>query len=267
MFVAALAHKYSFPHEPYHINIPGYGNERTWASALSDVFSFSDVQADVTEHLGVLGNTLSRRLRGRTAYHLTPGVSESAHLMYNSISSQSGGYQANTLNYNLHSVSGASDDDGSSSITTTAPSTKNRYGAFDAKAMSKSQEQLGHGGYGTNDGINIVKQSQKSKDYSPQYGVPKIVGNYFVQQDLPIVHQNPQTSAQSAARRISRSDDASLKSESTGQESAASGSLSAIQKSDSTSSDWRNTPTDEFMGIDVKGLEKDRINYKSDPRI
>lgn len=264
MFIAALAHKYSFPHEPYHINIPGYGNERTWANALTDVFSLSDVQEDVTEHLGVLGSSLSRRLRGRTAYNLTPGISESEHLMATSNQShnQLGGYQGS--NYNLNS---ASDSDGSNS-TATASTTKNRYGAFDAKGMSQSQE-LGHG-YGTNDGINIVKQSQNTKDYTPQYGVPKIVGNYFAQQELPIVHQQsqtPTTSSRYDARRSSRSEDAPSNSASTGPASVRSGPMSAVRKSDSMASDWLSTPTDEFMGIDVKGLEKDRINYKSDPRI
>lgn len=257
--MAALAHKYSFPHEPYHINIPGYGNERTWAGALTDVFSLSDVQQDVTEHLGVLGSSLSRRLRGRTAYHLTPGISESEHLMTSSTTSQLGYQGGSTTNYNLNS---ASDSDGS----TTTSTTKNRYGAFDAKVMSQSQE-FGHG-YGTSDGINIIKPPQKTKDYSPPYGVPKIVGNYLAQQELPIVHQHPQTSSTSA-RRSSRSDNATpSRSESAGHDSSStSGALSVIRKSDSMASDWLSTPTDEFMGIDVKGLEKDRINFKSDPRI
>lgn len=261
MFLAALAHKYSFPHDPYHINIPDYGNERTWASALIDVFSLSDVQQDVSEHFGVLGSSLSRRLRGRTAYHLTPGVSESEHLMSNSTTTQLGGYQGSTLNYNLNS---ASDSDGSDKTVST---TKNRYGAFDAKGMSQSQELSPVNA--SNDGINIVKQPQKSKDYSPQNGVPRIVGNYFAQQELPLVHQQSQTTAAAAdARRASRSDNSTpSQSGSAGLGSASSGPLAAIRKSDSMGSDWQNTPTDEFMGIDVKGPEKDRINYRSDPRI
>lgn len=259
MFMAALAHKYSFPHEPYHINIPGYGNERTWAGALSDVFSLSDVGHDVTEHLGVLGSSLSRRLRGRSAYHLTPGNSESEHLMLNSTTSQTGGYQGSTTTYNLNS---ASDSEGSTATASTT--TKNRYGAFDAKAMSQSQE-FGQGNR-TSGGINIVKPPQKTKDYSSQYGVPKIVGNFSAHQEMPIVHQHPQTSSTST-RRSSHSENTPSRSESAGHESTTSGPLSVIRKSDSMASDWLSTPTDEFMGIDVKGLEKDRINYKSDPRI
>lgn len=257
MLLAAVAHKYSFPHEPYHINVPGYGNDRPWTSALTDVFSLADVSQDVTEHLGVLGSSLSRRFRGRTAYHLTPGVSESEHLMSNSTTSQlSTGYQGGASVYNLNS---GSDSEGS---TATASTTKNRYGAVDGKAMSQSQE-LGHGYGAANDGIAIAKQSGKSKDYSPQYGVPKILGNYFAQQELPIVHQQQQTS-DASTRRSSGSDS---RSESIGVESGTSGPVAVMRKSDSMASDWLSTPTDEFMGIDVKGIEKDRINYKGDPRI
>lgn len=264
MFIAALAHKYSFPHEPYHINITDYGNERTWVSALSDVFSLSDVHEDVSEHLGVLGSSLSRRLRGRTAYHLTPGVSESEHLMSNSILSQSangsngsgsgGGYQASTMNYNL--VPSTSDSD-----VSTASTTKIRYGSVEGKAQEHA--------HGKKDGITIVKQWHRSKDYSPQYGVPKIVGNYFAQQELPIVHQHLQTtntppSTRSDDRRPSRSEQTTASSSTT---TTASGPLPALRKSDSMASDWLSTPTDEFMGIDVKGLEKGRIDYKGDPKI
>lgn len=254
MFVAALAHKYSFPHEPYHVNVPGYGNDRTWYIALLDVFSLSDVHADVREHLDGLGSALSRRLRGHTSYQMTPGISESEHLMSNHTASQSG-YQGSTLNYNMTSTSE------SDVSTATASTTKNRYGAFDAKAMSQSQE-LGHF-LGSNEGINIVKQPQNTIDYSSQYGVPKIVGNYCAPQELPIVHQHPQTSAASS----SRSGDTLLKGETIGHDSAKSGPLPAIRKSDSMTSERLSTPTDEFLGIEVKGLEKDRINYKSDSRV
>lgn len=253
MFVAALAHKYSFPHEPYHVNIPGYGNDRTWYIALLDVFSLSDVHADVREHLDGLGSALSRRLRGHTSYQLTPGISESEHLMSNHAATQSG-YQGSTLNYNLNSTS----DSDVSTSTATASTAKNRYGAFDAKSMSQSQE-LAHF-LGSSEGINIVKQPQNTEDYSSQYGVPKIVGNYCAPQELPIVHQHSQTTAASS----SRSGDTPSKGESIGHDLTRSGPLPAIRKSDSMASELLSTPTDEFLGIEVKGLEKDRINYKSD---
>ena len=118
-------------------------------------------------------------------------------------------------------------------MAASSSSTKNCYGAVDANSEKP------------NDGITIIKQKQTAKDYSPQYGVPKVGGGYF---------QNPSTS---------RSEETS-KSES-GYEGASG---SNIKKSDSAASDWLSTPTDEMIGIDVKGIENDRINYRnSDPRV
>lgn len=242
MFIAALAHKYSFPHEPFHINIPDYGNDRTWYNAFAAMWDMSDVQQDVTEHLGVVGSSLSRRLRGRTAYHLTRGSSETDHLITPNAFPYQGG----------SSYSAASD---SESSTATMPSTKNRYGAVnDDDYPTTDQKRIGT--IGQHDGINIVKQTHTAKDYSPQYGVPKILGNYFAQQ--------PSSTSSSMHNDYSTRSDTTSKSES-GQNSTATGAMD-IKKSDSMTSDWLSTPTDELIGIDVKGKEKDRINFKTDPR-
>lgn len=243
MFIAAVAHKYSFPHEPFHINIPDYGNDRTWYNAFAAMWDMSDVQQDVTEHLGVVGSSLSRRLRGRTAYHLTRGTSETDHL----ISPNAYSYQG--TNYLFNSAS-----DSESSTATMPSTTKNRYGAVEAENTSNSDRKtsIGH-----HDGINIVKQTHTTKEYSPQYGVPKILGNYFQQ-------QQPASSASSSMQydRSTRSDNTS-KSESV-QNSSTTGGID-IKKSDSMQSDWLSTPTDELIGIDVKGKEKDRINFRIEP--
>lgn len=63
MFIAAIAHKYSFPHEPFHINIPNYTVDanRTWFQSCWAMCNMSDVQADVTEHFGVVGSSMMRR--------------------------------------------------------------------------------------------------------------------------------------------------------------------------------------------------------------
>ncbi|XP_034668896.1 transmembrane protein 184C-like isoform X1 [Drosophila subobscura] len=70
MFVAAVAHIYSFPHHPFHINSPQYWNNpnHSWCRAFLSMMDISDMQEDVTEHLGVVGSTLSRRFQGRSTY-------------------------------------------------------------------------------------------------------------------------------------------------------------------------------------------------------
>lgn len=256
MFIAAIAHKYSFPHQPYHINIPNYGNDRTWFSSLAPMWDFTDVQQDLSEHIGVVGSSLSRRFRGRTSYHLTRGTTETARLMTNSAalgSTYQGGYNLNS----------ASDSEGS-----------NYYGA-----MSSSDDRMAIGSgddiaqiHKKNEGINI-RSTQKSKDYSPQYGVPKVLGNYFTQQ--PRNAQNATQSSASSSRydQSTRSDLTTSKSESgfdlSAYDKAAnkSGNITMMKKSDSTASDWVSTPTDDFLGIDVKGIEKDHTHFRRDPKI
>jgi len=70
MFIAAVAHIYSFPHSPFHINSPQYWNnpEHSWCRAFLSMMDISDMQEDVTEHLGVVGSSLSRRFQGRSTY-------------------------------------------------------------------------------------------------------------------------------------------------------------------------------------------------------
>jgi Organic solute transporter Ostalpha len=70
MFLAAIAHKYSFPHKPYHLNVPYYMDTRSgnWFSRFAAMWDISDVQQDVSEHFGVVSSSVSRRLRGRTMY-------------------------------------------------------------------------------------------------------------------------------------------------------------------------------------------------------
>lgn len=257
MFIAALAHKYSFPHKPYHINIPNYGNERTWFNSLAPMWDFTDVQQDLTEHIGVVGSSLSRRFRGRTTYHMPRGISETDRLMISSatmgsISSYQGGGYNNS----------ASDSEGSNHT--------NHYGA-----MSSSDDRLAIGSNEDlapvhlkhrHEGISI--RNQKSREYSPQYGVPKVLGNYFIQ-------QNATQSSASSSRydQSTRSDNMTTpRSEVSGfdlsaYDMAANNKTGIMKKSDSTASDWLSTPTDDFLGIDVKGIEKDYTHFRRDPNI
>lgn len=265
MFIAALAHKYSFPHKPYHINIPNYGNDRTWFNSLAPMWDFTDVQQDLTEHIGVVGSSLSRRFRGRTAYQLTRGTSETDRLMTNNAN------PGPLSSYQGHSYArshSASDSEGSVTAHT------NQYGAMtssdDRLAGYSSSDNLApvHSKY-RNDGISI--RNQKTKDYSPQYGVPQVLGNYFAQQ--PRTAQNATQSSASSSRYepSTRSENTTSKSESGFDLSAydrAANRTIAMKKSDSMASDWLSTPTDDFLGIDVKGIDgKDHTHFRRDPNI
>ncbi|KAL7741900.1 hypothetical protein ACLKA6_012114 [Drosophila palustris] len=70
MFIAAVAHIYSFPHHPFHINSPQYWNNpnHSWCRAFLSMMDISDMQEDVTEHLGVVSSSISRRFQGRSTY-------------------------------------------------------------------------------------------------------------------------------------------------------------------------------------------------------
>lgn len=70
MFIAAVAHIYSFPHHPFHINSPQYWNNpnHSWCRAFLSMMDISDMQEDVTEHLGVVGSSITRRFQGRSTY-------------------------------------------------------------------------------------------------------------------------------------------------------------------------------------------------------
>ncbi|XP_055299784.1 transmembrane protein 184C [Sitodiplosis mosellana] len=266
MFIAAIAHKYSFPHQPYHINIPNYGNDRTWFNYVQDMWDMTDVQQDLSEHIGVVGSSLSRRFRGRSSYHMTRGTSETERLMNNPNLGSSTSYQQHG-GYNINS---ASDSEGSNNT--------NHYGAMsssDDRIAIGSNDDLAqvHSKY-RNEGISI--RNQKSKEYSPQYGVPKVLGNYFVHQ--PRVIQNATQSSASSSRydQSTRSDNTTSQSRSevsgfdiSAYDKAANvNKTGTMKKSDSTASDWLSTPTDDFLGIDVKGIEKEeRSHFRRDPKI
>lgn len=262
MFIAAIAHKYSFPHQPYHINIENYGNDRTWFNYVSPMWDLTDVQQDLAEHIGVVGSTLSRRFRGRTSYHMTRGTSETDRLMNNPNMTSSTSYQ-----HGGYSVNNASDSEGSNHT--------NHYGAMsssdDRMAIGSSDDLAPVHSRNRNEGISI--RNQKSKEYSPQYGVPKVLGNYFSQQ--PRVTQNATQSSASSSRydQSTRSDNTTTsRSEVSGfdlsaYDKAANIKVGTMKKSDSTASDWLSTPTDDFLGIDVKGIEKDHTHFRRDPKI
>lgn len=64
MFLAAVAHHYSFSYEPY---VNDLVEKRTLCDAFVAMWDVSDVQADLKEHFGVVGNSISnfnRQIRG-----------------------------------------------------------------------------------------------------------------------------------------------------------------------------------------------------------
>lgn len=266
MFIAAIAHKFSFPHKPYHINIPNYGNDRTWFNQLAPMWDFEDVRQDLSDHIGVVGSSLSRRFRGRTQYQLARGTSETDRLMINSLNAGASAPYQSGYNYS------ASDSDGSS-IATTANG-QNQYGALsssdDRIAIGSSDELAPVHKNHKNDGISI-RQTQKTRDYSPQYGVPQVLGNYFAQKQPGTTQNANQQSSASSSRQdqSTRSENTTSKTESGFDFSAneqTADRTGAMKKSDSTASDWQSTPTDDFLGIDVKGKGKEHTHFRGDPK-
>ncbi|KAL4703312.1 hypothetical protein ACJJTC_006675 [Scirpophaga incertulas] len=86
MFLAAIAHHYSFSYKPF------MSPENLSPSCLGSflaMWDVSDVKRDISEHLGVVGSSFSRRLRGKSMYHMTRGCDESSRLVNDSVSSSS----------------------------------------------------------------------------------------------------------------------------------------------------------------------------------
>ena len=52
MFIAAIAHKYSFSHKPY---INGFVEHKSFCDTFMSMWDLSDVHADIKEHFGIVG--------------------------------------------------------------------------------------------------------------------------------------------------------------------------------------------------------------------
>lgn len=274
MFLAALAHHYSFSHQPYELNIPvsslgvgmgtsiNGGSNGSWYNALLNMLDISDVHQDVSEHLGVVGSSLSRRLRGRTTYQMPRGGSGSCDMMGSGSERQylvqPTGSSTNIIGN--HCYQSGLTNSGNQLYTAIPKSIQNRYGALES-------------------GISIVRTKSGREVETPNEGAPK-VPNIFNQ------FQNSKNLNLALAKSPSLDNLYSTKSEMTTSSSSnqkalatnstASGQTTAatvtnttpssdlhLQKSESSNSDWLSTP-DEDLGIDVKGVGKDRINYNPD---
>lgn len=268
MFIAAIAHHYSFPHEPFHHNIPNYGTHTTWYNGLLAMLDISDIQQDVTEHIGVVGSSLSRRLRGRTMYQMPRG-GETDYLIQTPNLGDAGGnncYQSG-INYvgNIKSISNT-----------------NRYGSTMVDQQQQQQQQQISSNH---DGINIIQQ-QRRKEYSPKHGLPPKSKhqNLFTFNNSNNNHSASTTThstiTTTPSKLLNLSNDIDLVTASTSNSSLSNQTTSTssngvggtgknvhIKKSTSQDSYWLSSPTDDdILGIDVKGIENDRINYR-DPKM
>lgn len=191
MFVAAVAHIYSFPHHPFHINSPQYWNNpnHNWCRAFLSMIDISDMQEDVSEHFGVVSSSISRRFQGRTNYQpLSRGrrTSNESEYLINK-------YGVSTPQQ-MSSSTSAEIDTGNKQFNTNNANTvtnTNRYGATDNLVLpvcdtitADSQSQLAAAtsskasAVSSNFGINIQKREpHSSKDYPSQYGAPVAAGS------------------------------------------------------------------------------------------
>lgn len=86
MFLAAIAHHYSFSYKPY---VSPLDPSPSCLGSFLAMWDVSDVKRDISEHLGVVGSSFSRRLRGKTMYHMTRGYDESSRLVSDPVASSS----------------------------------------------------------------------------------------------------------------------------------------------------------------------------------
>ncbi|XP_075151463.1 transmembrane protein 184C [Haematobia irritans] len=170
MFIAAVAHIYSFPHHPFHINSPQYWNNpnHNWCRAFLSMIDISDIQEDVTEHLGVVSSSISRRFQGRNSYQpLSRGTRRSSSESENLITKRQDDGEAGT----------------SQPLTTSCDVNDNTAGIrpTTSKAsitMSTHNQTPSYSNFG---GISIQKREATSRDFPTHYGAPMAGGNSFLQ--------------------------------------------------------------------------------------
>ncbi|XP_050077357.1 transmembrane protein 184C [Anopheles maculipalpis] len=298
MFLAALAHHYSFSHQPYVINIPvgliargsingssaggggtstggtsGGGALQSWYYGFLTMLDLSDVRQDVSEHLGEVGSSLSRRFRGRAVYDLAPGSSRTCDMNISGsereflVPHDGGGnnllasqcYQSGLY----YSATGATGATGVSQL----------YPGGQSKASGGSSGTIGNPKYGALDsGISIVRPKVEKLVDTPNEGAPP--------KEINIFNQFPSTKALNLtlSKTPSYENLISLKNETDPKTNAAkqrsssrrpategtsnsesSSSQRLMQRSESNGSDWLSTPDDE-LGIVVKGISSDNIN-------
>ncbi|XP_059061904.1 transmembrane protein 184C [Achroia grisella] len=86
MFLAAIAHHYSFSYKEF---ISQQDQSPSCLGSFLAMWDVSDVKRDISEHLGVVGSSFSRRLRGKSMYHMARGYDESSRLVSEEAASSS----------------------------------------------------------------------------------------------------------------------------------------------------------------------------------
>lgn len=263
MFLAALAHHYSFSHKPYVRNFPVSnlecgsinGNSNgSWYSALLNMLDISDVHQDVSEHLGVVGSSLSRRLRGRTTYQMPREGSAMCDA-------------GSEREYLVQPASGPS-----------SPRAGHSYQSglsYTGSQIHSNLPKLAQNRYGTLDsGISIVKPKLDKLVETPHEGAPKVVNIFSQFQNSKALNlmlartpsfDNLTSSSSSNQKALATTGSGHTSGATTNNTTTSTTSDANLRKSDSNNSDWLSTP-DEDLGIDVKGLSNDRINYHPDRR-
>ncbi|XP_036320729.1 transmembrane protein 184C-like isoform X2 [Rhagoletis pomonella] len=199
MFIAAVAHIYSFPHYPFHINSPQYWNNpnHNWCRAFLSMMDISDMQQDVTEHLGVVSSSISRHFQGRSNYQPLPrgtrrSSSETEYLMSKR---QDGNSNSERMVTGMPTASTTVGDvivvSGNSSAVGQSAGIRSGHHNTSAKT-SFAVNTAAAAGTHSNFGINIQKREVHAREYSPHqlYGGPVPVGNSFLQARNVVPHSS-----------------------------------------------------------------------------
>jgi hypothetical protein len=87
MFWAAIAHHFAFSHTPF---VDPSSQTRSFCESFLRMWDVSDVQQDIQEHFGVVGSSLSRRIRGQQSQYQSIPTSDERTRLVSASDSESG---------------------------------------------------------------------------------------------------------------------------------------------------------------------------------
>ncbi|XP_037807293.1 transmembrane protein 184C isoform X3 [Lucilia sericata] len=183
MFIAAVAHIYSFPHYPFHINSQQYWNNpnHNWCRAFLSMIDISDIQEDVSEHLGVVTGTISRRFQGRSAYQpLSRGTRRSSGEYFRRLDGEdsSSSQQLLVPDTDSSDKTGNRPTTSKASITTATGNETSSNAAAIIATNTNTHPSATHSNFG---GISIQKRDPTVRDFPTHYGAPVAGGTSFLQ--------------------------------------------------------------------------------------
>lgn len=171
MFLAAVAHHYSFPHKPFHINVPNYDTtNRGFLNALMTMLDMSDVRDDLGEHIGVVGSSFARRLQGRSNYYqVSRGrVGEREYLITDQLNYQSSSSAAKQHRYgavNIVRPPPKREDDGfvqANLFSVNYPSTQSSMTTTSSRTETTDNTEATTGATST---LNLKKSDSSNSDW------------------------------------------------------------------------------------------------------